>query len=311
LIAEYYYDPFGRRLWKDVGGVKTYFHYADEGLVGKYDGTGTEIKTYGYKPGSTWTTDPIFIKQNNQYYFYHNDHLGTPQKITVMNGAVVWSAKYTSFGEANVEVETVENNLRFPGQYYDQETGLHHNWNRFYSRINGRYLRIDPLGGGNKPGDNQYLYGFNNPLKNIDSKGLQAGSSGCCNAVLPQGAVGQVALMCFGESTRNCAHGAKEKRAITDVVYNRASKNKSYWGGSGILSVLRHPNQFLGYCNSECQKAKTPSSLNKTDCDELKECIKAAQGSAVSTLSKYDGFNQTNKPGRVKICAHYLRIEIP
>ena len=58
LIAEYYCDPFGRRLWKEVGGNRTYFHYADEGLVGEYDGTGTEIKTYGYKPGSTWTTDP-------------------------------------------------------------------------------------------------------------------------------------------------------------------------------------------------------------------------------------------------------------
>jgi len=38
LIAEYYYDLFGRRLWKKVDGVGTYFHYADEGLVGEYDG---------------------------------------------------------------------------------------------------------------------------------------------------------------------------------------------------------------------------------------------------------------------------------
>ena len=37
LIASYYYDPFGRRLWKDVGGTRTYFHYADEGLIGEYN----------------------------------------------------------------------------------------------------------------------------------------------------------------------------------------------------------------------------------------------------------------------------------
>ena len=30
LTGTYYYDPFGRRLWKEVGGVRTYFHYADE-----------------------------------------------------------------------------------------------------------------------------------------------------------------------------------------------------------------------------------------------------------------------------------------
>ncbi len=35
LIASYYYDPFGRRLWKEVGGVRTHFHHAEEGLIGR------------------------------------------------------------------------------------------------------------------------------------------------------------------------------------------------------------------------------------------------------------------------------------
>ena len=55
---------------------------------------GNEVKAYGYKPGSLWTTDPLFMKTDGQYYFYHNDHLGTPQKMTDVSGAVVWSAKY-------------------------------------------------------------------------------------------------------------------------------------------------------------------------------------------------------------------------
>ncbi len=77
----------------------------------------------GKKPESTWTTEPLFMKAASQYYFYHNGHLGIPQKLTVVNGAVVWSALYSSFGEATVEIETVENNLRFPGQYYDAGQG--------------------------------------------------------------------------------------------------------------------------------------------------------------------------------------------
>jgi len=81
----------------------------------------------------------------NQYYFYHNDHLGTPQEMTAVNGAVVWSAKYASFGEASVEVEAVENNFRLPGQYFDSETGLHYNWHRYYDPEIGRYVRADPL----------------------------------------------------------------------------------------------------------------------------------------------------------------------
>ncbi|RJP79794.1 MAG: hypothetical protein C4522_09305 [Desulfobacteraceae bacterium] len=116
-------------------------------MVGEYDSTGAEIKTYGYKPGSTWTTDPLFMKVGSEYYFYQNDHLGTPQKLTGVNGAVLWSAKYSSFGKAAVDAgATVENNLRAPGQYEDSEAGLHYNRYRYYDSKTGRYLRNDPIG---------------------------------------------------------------------------------------------------------------------------------------------------------------------
>jgi RHS repeat-associated protein len=171
VIATYYYDPFGRRLWKEVGGVRTNFLYADEGLVGEYDAAGAEIKTYGYKPGSTWTTDPLFIKQAGQYFFYQNDHLGTPQKMTNVNGGVVWSAKYESFGKAQVEAgSSVENNLTFPGQYYDQETGLHYNYHRDYHPGIGRYVEPDPIG--LDGGINLYTYVGSNPLRSTDPFGL-------------------------------------------------------------------------------------------------------------------------------------------
>lgn len=171
INADYYYDPFGRRLWKDVGGGRTYFFYSDEGLIGEYDETGAEIKTYGYKPDSTWTTDPLFLKEGGSYYFYQNDHLGTPQKLVGVNGAVVWSAIYTAFGEADVQVETVTNNLRFPGQFYDNETGLHYNYFRYYDPRIGRYVSADPIG--LDSGDvNLYGYVRNNPLNQSDPSGM-------------------------------------------------------------------------------------------------------------------------------------------
>jgi RHS repeat-associated protein len=146
VIATYYYDPFGRRLWKDVGGTRTCFFYNDEGLAGEYDAAGVEIKTYGWKPGSTWSTDPLFMKVGSEYYWYHNDHLGTPQMMTTSSGAVVWKAKYSSFGKTAVDPSsTVVSNLRLPGQYFDEKTGLHYNWFRYYDSDLGRYLRIDPL----------------------------------------------------------------------------------------------------------------------------------------------------------------------
>ncbi|MCP4710013.1 MAG: hypothetical protein GY869_15425, partial [Planctomycetes bacterium] len=144
VIASYYYDPFGRRLWKEVDGARTYFVYSDEGLIGEYDESGAEIKSYGYKPDSMWSTDPLFQKSGGEYYWYFNDLLGTPQKITNMDGDVVWSGAYDSFGNTQIQTEQLNNNLRFPGQYYDAETGLHYNFNRYYDPTTGRYLRTDP-----------------------------------------------------------------------------------------------------------------------------------------------------------------------
>lgn len=170
-LARYAYDPFGRRLWKETNNTKTYFLYSDEGLIGEYDSSGAQAKAYGYRPKSTWTTDPVFLKTNNYYYFYQADHLGTPQKLTDTQGNVVWSARAQVFGATTVDASfTVTNNLRFAGQYYDQETGLHYNWNRYYDPKVGRYITSDPIG--LKGGMNTYLYVRANPLRFKDSTGL-------------------------------------------------------------------------------------------------------------------------------------------
>jgi RHS repeat-associated protein len=170
VIAEYYYDPFGRRLWKEIDGIRIYFVYSDEGLIGEYDENGAEIRGYGYAPDSQWSTDPLFYKQQGQYFWYQNDHLGTPQKIIETNGRVVWSALYDSFGNVQIETAEVTNNLRFAGQYHDAETGLYYNLNRYYDPTIGRYLRTEPYG----EGLNLYAYVFNNPNSLIDPLGLCA-----------------------------------------------------------------------------------------------------------------------------------------
>jgi RHS repeat-associated protein len=189
LISSYNYDPFGRRLWKDVGGTKTYFFYADEGLIGEYDSSGIELKAYGYKPNASFNTDPLFMKIGSDYYFYQNNHLGTPQKMMASNGAVVWSARYTSFGEGDVDISSIiSNNLRLPGQYFDEETGLHYNWHRHYDPGIGRYLRADPIGF--EGGLNLYVYVLDNPVVYFDPGGLDTWSGNFVEA--------DVAFILFG-----------------------------------------------------------------------------------------------------------------
>jgi RHS repeat-associated protein len=170
VTAEYYYDPFGRRLWKEVDGARTYFMYSGEGLIAEFDDNGTQIRGYGYAMGSTWTTNPLWLKEGGDYYFYLNDHLGTPQKIIDAAGEVVWAARYDSFGNAIIDIDTITNPLRFPGQYYDEESGLHYNWNRYYDPFLGRYIQSDPLG--LDAGINFFVYAGNRPLTVIDPKGL-------------------------------------------------------------------------------------------------------------------------------------------
>ena len=106
-----------------------------------------------------------------RWYWFVNDHLGTPQKMVDESGDVVWAAAYAPFGEAWVYHDEITNNLRFPGQYYDVETGLHYNWHRYYDPETGRYLRADPIGLAG--GMNLFVYVSNTPINAIDPYGLK------------------------------------------------------------------------------------------------------------------------------------------
>lgn len=102
-------------------------------------------------------------------HYYHNDRLGTPQKTTDRTGNISWAADFDPFGKATPTTAFITQNLRFPGQYYDEETGLHYNIARFYDPNLGRYLQSDPIGLAG--GINTYTYVLNNPLNLVDPTG--------------------------------------------------------------------------------------------------------------------------------------------
>jgi len=103
-------------------------------------------------------------------FYYHLDHLGTPQLMTDEDQTVIWQASYAPFGEATLLTEIIDNDLRLPGQYFDSESGLHYNYFRDYDPGTGRYVQSDPIG--LQGGINTYAYVLNNPFRYIDPLGL-------------------------------------------------------------------------------------------------------------------------------------------
>jgi RHS repeat-associated protein len=92
-------------------------------------------------------------------------------KLTDNTGFVVWQAQFDSFGRLLATGNNkIDNPLRFPGQYFDAETGLHYNWHRYYDPELGRYISSDPIGLAG--GMNTYLYANGNSLMFYDPYGL-------------------------------------------------------------------------------------------------------------------------------------------
>jgi len=96
--------------------------------------------------------------------------LGTAHEIIDNSGTIVWQGDYRSFGAVMETISLLNNHLRFAGQYFDTESGLHYNYFRDYDPAIGRYLQSDPIG--LDDGSNTYAYVANNPLIYTDSTGL-------------------------------------------------------------------------------------------------------------------------------------------
>jgi len=178
-LGSYVYNGFAQRAAKTAGGVTTLYLYDFSGnLVCEAEGTGGGIQKEYIHHGRICLAmaDPgagAVCSGNTKVcvYFTHNDLLGTPELMTDSTNTAVWEAAYDAFGEATIHpASTVVDNFRFPGQYYDAETGLHYNWHRYYDPKTGRYLTPDPIGLAG--GINPYVYVENDPVNLVDPLGL-------------------------------------------------------------------------------------------------------------------------------------------
>jgi RHS repeat-associated protein len=183
--SSYRYDAFGRRITKTVDGKTTEFFWQGDQLIA--ESSKEHYRSYVYEPGTFRPVAMLDGKGPRKAcpFYYQLDHLGTPQELTDFGGEIVWSAKYNAYGKVTHLAfgggEQLEQPLRFQGQYFDTESGLHYNRHRYYDPEVGRYLTPDPikLAGGL----NQYQY-TPNPTGWIDPLGLSGNcpppnQSGC------------------------------------------------------------------------------------------------------------------------------------
>jgi RHS repeat-associated protein len=169
----YSYNALGERIGK-VAATTERFAYNEAGqLIGEFGTTNRDYIWVGTLPvavidntisGSTVTSTVNYVTA---------DQLGTPRAVSNSVGTVVWTWAYKGnpFGE-QMPTSTAGYvlNLRFPGQYYDAESGTNYNLHRTYESAIGRYQQSDPMG--LTAGMSTYGYVGSNPLDGFDPLGL-------------------------------------------------------------------------------------------------------------------------------------------
>ena len=203
-------------MFPALGSTTHYQHDPDGRLLAESTAAGVPDREYIWLPldGQPWALPIALVTDagtaSPRLHYLHADQLGMPVAMTSAGlGQVEWSATYRPFGETDAITGTESLSLRFPGQFFDPETGFHQNGFRDYDPRLGRYLQSDPIG--LDGGLNAYAYVGGDPINLIDP----AGETTLVPALPALSGAGAAAAMCAANPVLCGALGAATLCAIT------------------------------------------------------------------------------------------------
>ncbi|WP_062567643.1 DNA/RNA non-specific endonuclease [Pseudoalteromonas arabiensis] len=178
----------GRRIAKHTEHGKIDYIWDNDQLIGEYQHG--EYTWYINLPNQF---HPVALIKQGEVYYYHLDQLNTPRFVTNNNAEVVWQNHADVYGYEEPEA-SIKNSftqpIRFQGQYFDEESGLHYNRYRYYSPKQQRFINQDPIG--LVGGINHYQYAPN-PVNWVDPFGLSCKEGASTDNLIPViGASGKI-----------------------------------------------------------------------------------------------------------------------
>jgi RHS repeat-associated protein len=201
LETHFEYDPLGRRIKvrqvrTRAGGDGAFVEnkrFVWQGLRMVQEIRDHSVSSYVYSPDAAYAplarldaaigsahaaATASIAKRPVCAYYFHTDLVGTPLEVTNEAGELAWTGRYSTWGKVEMGedvalMSSLDQPLRYPGQYADEGTGLHYNTFRFYDPDVGRFISQDPIG--LLGGENLYMYAPN-PVRWADPWGLSYGA---------------------------------------------------------------------------------------------------------------------------------------
>ena len=170
--TSYSYDPAGLRTKKVTPGQTTRYIYNSSGsVIAEADQDNNVTSHY------IWGPNQLLVKQDpggEEYYYLYNGH-GDVVQIIDQAGNILNHYEYDEWGNIADQIETIDNDFKYCGELYDDETGLYYLRARYYDPSVGRFISKDSVEGSitNPLSLNLYTYVENNPLGYFDYTGQE------------------------------------------------------------------------------------------------------------------------------------------